>query len=318
MLLLVVLLRFVSEHWWVTTALVYLPRAPYLLGSCVLLPLAILYSRRAFLATVAALSLGVWPIMGLVIPLPGWGRGSLDLDHHIRVVSCNVHGYQPSFEGLMSEVDSAVPDVVAFQEAFREHPLLDKEFPDWYRSHVGEYFVASRYPVAHVATFRSEAYHRNAAVIFEIKAPRPFRLVNVHQTSPRSGLVSLRPSTVVDGSGGQEVERAVDRRAEEAAALREFIEEHREDYPLLIVGDFNMPSDSSLYRASWGTFRNAFDAAGFGYGYTASCGDNKVWPDGTPWCRVDHILATSEWRVQKCWIGSGNGSDHRLVAAILE
>lgn len=318
MLLLVVVLRFISEHWWVTTALVYLPRAPYLLGSCVLLPLAILYSRRASLATVVALILGVWPVMGLVIPVPGWGRGKADPDCHLRVVTCNVHRYQPSFEGLMSEVESAVPDVVAFQEAFGEHPLLDKQFADWYQAHVGEYFIASRYRITHIATFRSEAYNRNAAMIFEIKAPRPFRLANVHQTSPRNGLTSLRPATVLDGSGGQEVERGIDRRAEEAAALRQFIADHCDDQPLLIVGDFNMPSDSSLYRASWGSYRNAFDAAGFGYGYTASCGDNRIWPDGTPWCRVDHILTTDDWRAQKCWVGSGNGSDHRLVAAILE
>lgn len=317
LLALVILLRYVSEHWWFTTALVYLPRTPYLLVPLVLLPLAILYSRRAIIANSLSLVLVFWPIMGLAIPWPSWGaRNEVN---HLRIVSCNVHGYQPAFEGLMSEVTSAVPDVVVFQEAFREHPLLEKEFSDWFRLHVGEYFVASRrHEVRHVATFKSEGYHRVAAVMFEIADAHPYRLVNIHQTSPRGGLIALSASNVLDGTGAETVERSVERRKEEAAALRRFVEEHRGELPLLIVGDFNMPSDSSLYRASWGDFRNAFDASAFGYGYTASCGKNRFWPDGTPWCRVDHILASREWHAQNCWVGGGNGSDHRMIAAILE
>jgi len=316
MALALILLRYVSEHWWLTTALVYLPRTPYSVVPLLLLPLAILYSRQAMIANLAALVLSLGPIMGLAIPLPSWG--GRHENNHLRIVSCNVHGYQPSFEGVLDEISAGVPDVVVFQEAVGEDQVLDKAFSDWQRLHVGEYFVASRHSIQHIATFKSEPYRRIAAVVFEIGDARPYRLVNIHQTSPRGGLTSLRPANLVDGSGGEIVERSVDRRKEESAALREFVEEHREDRPLVIVGDFNMPSDSSLYRAAWGDYQNAFDSAGFGYGYTASCGKNRFWPDGTPWCRVDHILASSEWHIQKCWIGSGNGSDHRLIAAILD
>ena len=318
MALVLVLLRYVSEHWWLTTALVYLPRTPYSVLPLLLLPMAILYSRQAVIANAAALVLALGPIMGLAVPLPSWG-GRHEANH-LRIVSCNVHGYQPSFEGVLSEISSGVPDVVVFQEAVAEDRLLDKAFPDsdWHRWHVDEYFVASRRRIRHIATFKSEPCQRVAAVMFEIADTRPYRLLNIHQTSPRGGLTSLRPANVVDGSGGEIVDRSVDLRKQESAALREFVEEHRGEMPLLIVGDFNMPSDSSLYRSAWGDYQNAFDSGGFGYGYTASCGKNRFWPNGTPWCRVDHILASSEWHIQKCWIGSGNGSDHRLIAAILD
>ena len=63
--------------------------------------------------------------------------------------------------------------------------------------------------------------------------------------------------------------------------------------PVLVAGDFNGPPDSPLYQNAWHGYRDAFDVAGSGYGYTAHA--------PLPWVRIDRILTTPEWRVSRCW-----------------
>jgi endonuclease/exonuclease/phosphatase family metal-dependent hydrolase len=83
------------------------------------------------------------------------------------------------------------------------------------------------------------------------------------------------------------------------------------------VGDFNMPTVSHLYRSVWRDFTNAFEEAGWGFGYTAPCTTHARWFDDVPWVRIDHILADPTWTVRACEIGHGRGSDHRLIWASL-
>ena len=86
--------------------------------------------------------------------------------------------------------------------------------------------------------------------------------------------------------------------------------------PLLVLGDFNMPVTSSLFQQHWKDLGSAFDAAGWGYGYTAPCGTKgNYWPHNLPWLRIDHILLSRHWDATACWIGSSDASDHRWIAA---
>ena len=313
-------LKLVSERWWLSEALLFFPRAPHAAVALLLLPLSMLCCRKAVGFSVVAVLLVVGPIMGLNVPIH-FGPGAPQISAgHLRIVSCNVQRYQPAFEGLIGEVTAAVPDVVVFQEAVGEHPLLDEAFPDWYSLHIGEYFVAARRPVRHVATFRSEQFRRDAAVVVdvEIDAGKIVRLVNLHLTSPRPGLMRLRAANVVAGDGVEAVADAMALRRQECEALREFFDEHCRDTPVVVAGDFNMPTDSNLYRSGWRDLQNAFDATSFGYGYTAPCSKTGFWPAGSPWLRIDHILASQHWHVHSCFVGSSNVSDHRLVAAILQ
>lgn len=313
-----VLLKVVSEDWWLSTAIMYLPRSPYVAGSLLLLPTAF-FSRsgRGITLNVAALVLTAWPVMGLTVPFPS-EQSVVANGESVRIVSCNVHGYQPVFASLTHEVAGLHPDIVVFQEAFQRHPLLESEFRDWHSLHFDEYFVASRYPIAHIASFRSDSCGRFAAAAFEVELPeRRFRLINVHQTSPRHGLEALRAAGLLNRAGIHAVVKSARRREAEAVALRAFVEEHRGGLPLVLAGDFNMPSDSNVYRAVWGDLENAFDAAGFGFGYTFPCTTERFWPPGTPFMRIDHILASSDWQIDECRVGSGNGSDHRLITAVL-
>ena len=80
---------------------------------------------------------------------------------------------------------------------------------------------------------------------------------------------------------------------------------------MIVAGDFNMPSDSRIYRACWAKYRNAFSDQGFGYGYT------KWTPlRGSRYgLRIDHVLTSDHWHVQRAWIGPDVGSDHLPILA---
>jgi endonuclease/exonuclease/phosphatase (EEP) superfamily protein YafD len=80
---------------------------------------------------------------------------------------------------------------------------------------------------------------------------------------------------------------------------------------VVVAGDFNMPTDSAIYRACWSSLSNAFSKAGLGFGYTE-------WPTVAGWrfgIRIDHILTGPGWRPQRCWVGPDVGSDHLPLLA---
>jgi endonuclease/exonuclease/phosphatase family metal-dependent hydrolase len=135
--------------------------------------------------------------------------------------------------------------------------------------------------------------------------------------TPRHGLRALNLSSPITQHGSEQLSRYLDRRAEEAMAVRNFVEENRDDNPTVIVGDFNMPFESSLYQHHWLGYQNAFNLVGVGYGYTFPCTRQYCWPGGMPWLRIDHILVDSAWTVDSCTVGTVNGSDHRLITATL-
>jgi endonuclease/exonuclease/phosphatase family metal-dependent hydrolase len=236
----------------------------------------------------------------------------------MRLASRNVGGVEPVFESLVPELLSVTPDIVILQDAAGGHPLLATAFKDWHRSQAGEFYVASRFPLRHVAHFRSAQFDRNAAAAFEIVHPDgKFLLVSVRLTAPQGELDILAPGKLISSAARAEVTAHVRQRAAEAADLRAFIEEHRREMPLVIAGDFGMPASCSAFRECAAGLRNAFDAGGRGYGYTAPCRAARFWPGDTPWTRVDHCLTSADWQIERCWTGDGDGADHRMIGAVL-
>jgi endonuclease/exonuclease/phosphatase family metal-dependent hydrolase len=308
----------VSERHWMTSALVYLPRSGWALGSVLLLPLAAWRDRIAAVINLAALVVVAWPIMGFsgvgrLLHAPAAAEAAA-----LRVVSCNVQSFRPDFAVVLNEIAQARPDLIALQEAFpKDHRLADL-YPDWHFLHRGEFLVASRWQLSELALFPSPIGNRDAALACRVELPRgSFCLVVVHPISARHGLRWLTSSTLLDERQLAAQERFLRARAEEAWALRAFIERQRAGMPLLVMGDFNMPSDSSLYRECFGDFQNAFEQRGCGYGYTAPLGGPGPWPRGLPWLRVDHVLTDGRFTVEEAWVGRTNGSDHRLIGAVL-
>jgi len=312
----VVLLCFVSERWWLSGVLTYLPRIPYAVPAAVLLGMSLWTARRVWWVNAVSLLLAIGPIMGLSIPVetpppPASGRTPL------RIVSCNVREGSIDPHRLIQELRQFRPDVVALQETARGFEPFQLEFADWHVIRLREFFIASKHPARVVEHCRAAAFDRWTALLVEIETPDgPILLSNAHLATPRHGATGLTPYSLITGDGVDEFDLHQWLRSEEAAATRAFLDA-RHTRPLIVVGDFNTPTTSSLFSDHWHGLQSAFEAAGWGYGYTAPCNTDTVWPQNTPWVRIDHILADDAWRVHACEIGRRDASDHRLIFAEL-
>jgi len=143
-------------------------------------------------------------------------------------------------------------------------------------------------------------------------------VANVHQMTARRGLLAINKRSLWRGDAGGKVDGFRDLREFESGEIRHAIDASAGDRPLIVAGDFNTPTSSHVFRESWGDLQSAFDIAGLGYGYTSPCKPHRYWFPNTPWARIDHILCTSHWTVERSWIGEGRGSDHRMIAAVLK
>lgn len=314
-LTLVILLCVVSEEWWLSLAMTYLPRVIWVVPPLFLALAALIVRRRWVWINLFSLLLVLVPIMGLRVPLPAFLRSSAE-GELLKVVSCNIQGGGRDLTKILTELKDIDPDVVVLQEANDGVRPLLPYFEGWSQVHKGEYFVASRFPVRFRDDCRSDAFRRTTAILCEIEGPDgPFLLCDVHLSTARFGLSRLRFDSIFSGAGLEQLDVRQDLREMESLDTRAFASQEGFETPLLVMGDFNTPTSSSLFQQHWHDLSSAFDIAGFGYGYTSPCSDHAHWPSNTPWLRIDHILSSRHWTTESCWIGRSDGSDHRLIAA---
>lgn len=317
LVLVMVMIYEVSESWWLGTVFTFLPRIPYLLPVLVLAGLSWKYHRKSLWTNAASAFLVLVPIMDLQLPWQSLLGGDPE-GKRLKVLSCNVQGYEPDFSQIMREITQHKPDVIAFQEVYSDNEALEAYLSGWEMVRHEEYLVASRYPLKFLGACEVEAYERKSAISVEIDAPEgKFILHNVHLMTARRGLENMTPDDLASGSGQESVAIHQSLRDEEALLTREFISAAGFELPQLVVGDFNQPSHSHLFKRAWGDYTNAFETAGVGYGYTSPVSEHRFWLSNTPWLRIDHILASDEWEVESCEIGHSDGSDHRLITATL-
>ncbi|MFN0197627.1 MAG: endonuclease/exonuclease/phosphatase family protein [Planctomycetaceae bacterium] len=305
----------VSERWWVGTALTFFPRWPWVLPSLALMVFSPFFNRRYVLLNLLSALFVCGPVSQYQFAFGSPPRVSADA-LGLKVVTCNVQGYRQDFSSVVNEMVRLDPDVIALQEALPENESIARHFGTWHTVHVGEFWIGSRYPVRIIDECYSKAFDRRTAICAAIETPRgEIRLINLHQMTARRALNELKGEGLINGRGSRRVERQALLRDDEARQTREFVDYYCAGKPTLIVGDFNLPTSSSIYRSHWGHYLNAFEEVGEGFGYTSPCSRFWWWPLETPWLRIDHIIGSSHWQPTHCHIGSSTGSDHRLVFA---
>jgi endonuclease/exonuclease/phosphatase (EEP) superfamily protein YafD len=304
----------VSERTWWGTSLTFLPHHPFLAVPLLLLVVSLFAYRRMILVNLTTVLVAAFPLMGARIPFSYPTPQADDL----CVVSCNVQRYAPDFDAVLAEIAKANPDVVALQEALWTDTRLAGAFPGWHTIQEDEFWIGSRYPLRRVGVCKSSPFERISGLSVEIEAPQGrFVLHDLHLTTARFGFTELSLGSIVDGTGTASVEKYTQQRRDEAIECRTDVDRHSANVPTVVVGDLNTPTVSKLYRDTWRGFANAFDEVGWGLGYTAPCTPHRYWFDDVPWVRIDHILVGDHWTVSASDIGSGNGSDHRLIWARL-
>jgi vancomycin resistance protein VanJ len=308
--------EFVREPvWWIELA----RYAPYPVSVAPALVIAALSWRMGRLWRIAALTglmLLVTVVMGLRVHPGDTGQSRL------RVMSYNAKLDQmwarpAMYTRLAAEVARHDPDILVLQDAFVDDGLRQVVPPA--RAIVGnrnlfawgQYVIASRHPLKDCRPVGLEMPgRRNHALRCTVTvAGMEIDLVTVHLVSPREGLNATRRERL---DGVDEWRENFAERLGQARALARAVQGSTR--PLIVAGDLNAMEGSPVVRSLKDAgLRDAFSAAGVGYGYTHG---HSLRP-GFSFLRIDHILVSPAIGVADCFVGSSEASEHRPVIADL-
>ena len=285
----------------ITTPLLYGPRWVWLVPPLVLLPLAIRRWRGLVPVSVAA-GIALFPIMQLEInirPEP------VALDRQLTVVTFN-YNRMPELGPLHHLVAETRPDILALQEWSPENPR--DPLPGWTLRCVGSVCIASRYPIGEPEGLDRSIIggYDSMAIRAVVTTPAgPVAFASIHLETVREGL-----EAILDGrrDAFSEIRSNIIFRNLESRLIVDWI--RKADLPIVVGGDFNLPSDSAIFREHWAEFSDAFEDAGVGFGYTKF----------TSWwgVRIDHVVYDGRWRALRAKVGPNLGGDHRPMIATLE
>jgi endonuclease/exonuclease/phosphatase family metal-dependent hydrolase len=178
----------------------------------------------------------------------------------------------------------------------------------WYHFESADLCLMSRYPIRSSAVMdrsnldrikQSEAKEIGGAGYVErfvLDGPAgPIRVGNLHLETPRKGIEGLFDMDLRRMRLNTEI------REVESKLAREWVSAG--SGPLLLLGDFNTPVESRIFQEHWSDLNDAFSVAGTGLGITKHNGWIGV--------RIDHVLSSQEWHVDRVRVGSDTYSDHR-------
>ena len=290
-------LRWEGDRSWLGTIAIFSPRWLVLLPLVALLPLALALDRRStWILAVTTLG-ALWGVMGLCLPwrtLLSPGRSAFS----VRILTCNVHGHALNSRQLAGLIAAVHPDIVVLQEWLGpyESPLFGQD--DWNVIVTGEECLATRFPIKAI----KELQNGWGADYWLETSARPIDLFSVHLASPHPPLAAALLGLP---QGKSELEKNVVDRELQAQQLHRLAQ--RASGPLLIAGDFNLCPDSPIFRENFYELADAFDTAGFGFGWSYRGRWTAV--------RIDHILSNQAWICRRCWLGPSVGSPHRPLIA---
>jgi endonuclease/exonuclease/phosphatase (EEP) superfamily protein YafD len=201
-------------------------------------------------------------------------------------------------------------EIVALQECGPELRAQIALLPElsWYHHSDFQMCLLSRFPIRTTDQMDREslAYAGGSGLVIRHGIEIGDTVVNVtnlHLDTPREGLEPLRSGAVREGLGNLRSKSFI--REIESRQGRAWVD--AADGPLIVMGDFNLPVESTIYQEFWGDLRNVFSQVGFGFGSTRLSRWIRV--------RIDHVLVGDGWRVVKAFVGPNLGSDHRPMIA---
>jgi endonuclease/exonuclease/phosphatase (EEP) superfamily protein YafD len=306
------LLRIGGDRWWLATLLLFGPRWIFGLPLVALLPAAAVLSRRLLWVLVAAAFVVAFPIMDMRIP---WARAFVPSGTQIRVLTYNVTGEAVTPDALASLIEEVRPDIIALQEVSEEN--YQEVFRHWHVCRSGELLVAARWPAQlRQATSGIHPPHKWPRATFlecAINSPEgEISICTIHFPSPRYGLEAVvNRRTILARQRRGQLESETQNRSGVSQGAKESLPSPNRG--LIVLGDFNMPTDSNIYRRDWAGYHNAFSLTGWGTGQTVR--DNLRGLELS--ARIDHILTGEDWRPVRSWVGPDVGSQHLPLVADL-
>lgn len=299
-----------DRAWW-TVALLFGPRWVLALPGLGLLPWLIVSPRRAALPTLAGLAIAMFPILGWHLP---FRRANPASGIPYRVMQLNAGGTRgpTHIPEILAELAAQHPDLAVFVECAPPLAQALGGVAGYQMKSTGDFCMLVRGDVVEwQPRDQMEAWRKGgsgAIVRAAVTSPAGnIRLGLVHLATPRNALDKYMDLSVLLRQGPA-TRINIAQRDDESRAAHEWILAGAEQ-PTVVVGDFNLPVESAVYRRHWGTLRNAFGRAGLGTGYTKR---TRFWG-----VRIDHVLMSREIGASGSFLGHDVGSDHLPVIADL-
>ena len=300
-------IRTTGDRWWLGTVLLFVPRWIWLLPiGTVGIWLLFARPKRGWLAAIGLIA-SAWPLVG---PSQAWAP-LLAVDsgrYSIRVVSCNADHVRLDVSLFGAWLEEANPDIVFMQDVSTRR--IKHLFPagEWQTDARDGLFVASRFPLRLILDHhQTNSWPKPGDMAcYEITTEvGSVRCVNVHLATPRWAFEDF-----IDSRG-----RQTDGITSNAAIRRRQFEivrstVDRGNDPTLVVGDFNTPEHSWLFRHYLPDYRDAFLTAGWGWGNTHFTRHTAV--------RIDYLLTSPDCEARRLVVGPQMGSAHRPLFAELE
>lgn len=298
-----------GDRWWPATVVLFGPRWLLLVPLAVMVPLSPAFHRRLLLAVLPALVFLTWKFAGFCFPM--WPANSTGIP--LSILTCNIQSGNLISARLASLIAESRADIVALQECPQN---LKLDLPTgWHVVREGEFAVASRFPLQRGAVFSAlhppHKWPRTSMLQCTVKMPiGDLTFCTVHLPSPRYGLQHiLDRRTIISLTRKDLLVQETEHRRRVAREVAQTVA--KLPAPVIIAGDFNMPSESTIFRESWSEYVDAFSARGIGFGSTVRAHIAGIQLAA----RVDHILLGKGVVARSCKVGQEVGSDHLPVIA---
>jgi len=222
----------------------------------------------------------------------------------LPIMSANLSGGIKNPAPMKNHIVNEQLVLIAFQETPRVE--AEKIVPQGWDIHcIGQMCLASAYKLKYLNSQSRQVLggYGHLGLLYQLQInERKIYVMNVHLETPRKGfedfqLSKLNFEAIFNNSGQRYIESSL---------ISSWL---KDKAPLIILGDFNMPVESSIYRGNFDHYNNAFNVAGFGFGFTKHTRILNI--------RIDHILTDENFSVIKAKVGSDVGSDHNPIIATI-
>ncbi len=302
-----IVVHFFGDSSRLGTLALFSPRHLMVLPWVLLLPLSWLASRTIGLVAVGGLLVWAFGVASWMPPRPGPGESPDDL----RVVLYNTDGSRTLGGRISADIDAWDADVMALIDCQPDVEAVMRARPGYtfVPMHFGCFM--SRYPVVSSKRMPSGPIDPSrtpgagrAGRVHRVSLNVNGRLATVyilHMESPRDALSRARYfdfSRLQANTGFRSIDSNVSSRWVDRSAPG-----------LIVIGDFNITVESTIYKRDWGDFTNAFSAAGSGFGHTMFAGRHRV--------RIDHVLTGDQLQATSARVLRGYPSEHQPVVVTM-
>lgn len=254
----------------------------------------------------------------------------------VRITSYNVKYFMgsndfPSKENadhILNFLRQNNADIICLQEVrlnkrqifdISDHKLAQiKHMQLAHSSYAGGQLTLTRFPILFMGEIRFKNSGNMIIYTDILMNSDTVRVFNCHLQSYRLGKREINTIDSIDFNNdertkakfmelGGKFRKAQIKRAEQAATLREYIDDS--PYPVIVCGDFNDTPVSFTYRTVRGNLEDSFTQSGKG---TANTYNGKL-----PSFRIDYILHSSKFDSYNFEVSTLNHSDHYPISCDL-